>query len=221
MTITTTITWSELIGQYDDEREQYEQARAEIGEVAAEEYGDDWREQSVPSDPDLLDPEERDLYVYHLQDAQLRNSIQSCDKRQNVLETIQDHYGDGEFEVRMLTGQETMDIETDLRMAAQREGVDVDALEVRRKGNVVDRATVAAPEGIPTDDSGSPVPSDAEDALTQSLWEMVNRFNSTGSVDFQTADRGDTAAPSPTAAPSATPTPSTESPTPSDSNADE
>jgi len=219
MTLTTTVTWDELIAQYDAERAEYADARAEIDAVATEEYGEEWREQNVPQDPDLVPDDRMDLYVYQLQAAQLDNSIQSCDNRQDVLRTIREHYGAGDFEIKMLSGQETMDIETELRMFAEREGVEMDAVEAKRHGDMVDAAVVDAPDGIPSDD-GDPTPSECPDPLVKSLWEVVNRFTTTGSVDFQSGGRGATAARSPTGDTSAPPTPS-DAPSPTSDATDE
>lgn len=216
MTITTTVTWADLLSDATSELDTLRDAYDELQDLATEEYGDDALDRTLPNDPDLLDADERDLWVYRTQMEQYDSAAKSIQKREHVLQRLKDEYGDGDFEIRMLTGEETVELETDLRMLAQDEGVSMQAIESKRNARVVDLATVDAPEDLPRED-GSPTPSQAPNALTLALWEQVNRFNNAGATDFQPEGFGESdPAPNPTGAKSATPTPSGEVSTPSE-----
>jgi len=208
VSITTTVTWADLLNRTTEELDDLRDAYEELKDLAIEEYGDDAVDRTLPNDPDLLDADERDLWVYRTQMEQYNSAKQSIEQRANVLKRIQDEYGEGDFEIRMLTGEETVEIETELRMLAQERDTSIDVVQSKRNTQTVDAATVAAPDEFPTED-GSPVPSKAPNALTLALWEQVNRFNNSGATDFQASGFGDTdPAPSPTAGQSVTPTPS-------------
>jgi len=92
-------------------------------------------------------------------------------------------------------------------MEAQQRGVDVDVIQTKRNALTVDAATVDAPEDVPTDDG--PTPSECPNALTLSLWELVELYNNSGSVDFQPEVVGKADAGTPPTV--ASPTPSTAS----------
>lgn len=189
--ITTTVTWGDLISQHDDELADLRDAYDEIADLAREEYGDDALDRTLPGDADLLDDAERDLYVYQQQAAQYDEAAKTIQNRKHVLETLREEFGDGDFEIKMLTGEETMDIETELRMLAQRKDVSVDTIQIRRNGLTVDAATVDAPEGVPQDGADDPAPSLAPNPLTLALWEQVQRFNNAGATDFRPEGLGD------------------------------
>jgi len=167
--ITRTLTFDDLIAQYDHEltdlRERYEETTAH----AREEYGDD--------------PEEWPEDVR--QEVQLLNqSKATIDQRVHALETLREEYDGDTFEVKMLTGNELADIETELRAEAQQRDLDTDHLETLRQRLAVDKATVDAPTGVPTSEDG-PVPSMCPNPLTMALFESVQRLNNAGTTDFR------------------------------------
>jgi len=162
--------------ELDDELADYEDAYNEVVEYARDEYGDksEW-------------PEE-----VRQQAAVFDEAGKAIQKRKHVLGRLEEEYGSDPFVIKMLSGKETMDVETQLRMDAQDREVSMDALQVHRNGMVVDAATVEAPEGVPTDDDGSPKPSARPNALTLALFERVERYNNSGSVDFRPEGFGET-----------------------------
>jgi hypothetical protein len=210
--ITTEVTWADLRSAYDDELADLRDAYDELTEQAREEYGEDWQDRPMPRNPDALGDDERDLWVYQQQAAQYDQAAQSIQKRQHMLDRLADEYGDGDFEIKMLTGEETMQIETELRTLAQERGIDVSVIQVRRNALTVDKATVDAPEGVPRED-GSPVPSECPNALTLALWDQVEAFNNAGETGFRAAGFGDHSPPDQTPGSSATPTASATSST--------
>jgi len=202
--ITTTVTWKDLQSSIQSELDDLRDAYDELTELAEDEYGEDW--QSRPTDDSTLG-------VYQEQAEQYEQAAESMQKRQHLLTQLRDEYGDGDFEVAMLSGEETMEIETQLRMLAQSEDTSMDVIQVRRNALTVDAATVDAPEGVPRD-NGSPVPSECPNALTLALWEQVEAYNNSGETDFQPEGFGEQQAPSPAAsseAPSGSETSSTPS----------
>lgn len=195
--ITTTVSWDDLIHAYDDELADLRDAYDEIEALATDEYGEDALERPATEDT---------LQVYQTQAAQYDEAAKSIQKRQNVLERLRDEYGEGEFEIKMLSGEETMQIETELRRLAQSQDVSVDVVQVKRNALTVDMATVDAPEGVPSDEDG-PTPSQAPNALTLSLWEHIEAFNNAGETGFTAGGFGSgDRATSPTVVQSATPT---------------
>lgn len=188
--ITATVTWQDLITGYDDELSDLRDAYTEITSLATEEYGDDWQDTPVPSDPGDVPDEKMELWTYQQQAQQYEQAAKSIQQRQHLLDTLSERFGDGEFEIKMLSGSETMDVEADLRMMAQQRDVDMDVIQIRRNALTVDAATVDAPEGVPRDDAGSPTPSECPNALTLALWERVQAFNNAGETDFQAAGFG-------------------------------
>jgi hypothetical protein len=165
--ITTTVTWADLAGQYDDELETLREAYSEL----EAEYG-----------PDLTNGDAPDEAV--AQALQYDQAVQSIEKRQNVLETLSDQFGAGDFEIKMLSGQESMQIETELKMKASNMNAEFGDIQHERNAMVADAATVDAPDGVPRED-GSPKPSELPNPAILSLWEVIERFTSTGSVDFR------------------------------------
>jgi hypothetical protein len=205
MSITAQITWSDLTAVYNTELNDLRDAYDELCTQAESEYGEGW--QSHPATDETLQ-------VYQQQANQYDEAAKSIQKRQHLLGQLKAEYGNGEFELKMLTGEETMQVETELRMLAQQEDVSIDVIQIRRNSLTVDAATVGAPEGVPRDDDGSPVPSECPNALTLALWEQVESLNNAGETGFRAEGFGDTTGLS-TAGTSATPTPSAASSTPS------
>jgi len=197
MPITQTVTWADLRAELSDELSELRDAYDEIRGKAIDEYGEDAVDRTLPDDPDMVADENRDLWTYQRQIQQYNQAKQSIDRRVNVLERLEDEVGSGDFEIKMLTGSETMDIETRLRLKAQERNTDVDTIQHLRELWVVDEATVDAPDGVPRED-GSPQPSACPNALATSLYERINRLNNAGATDFQTAGFGDHDATSPT-----------------------
>jgi len=177
MTITTTVTWSDLRHAYDDELDDLRDAYNEIHVLA---------ESGYPDGLDTTDPTDDRLQALKATARQYDQSAKEIQKNQHVLETLADEYGGDGFELKMLTGNETMAVDTELKMLAAEKDVDVGTIQHRRNALVVDKATVDAPEGIPRTD-GTPTPSDAPNPLTFALWEQVERLNNAGDVDFTPA----------------------------------
>lgn len=202
--ITSTVTWADLTAAYDHELDDLREAYDELCTQAEYEYGEGWQSQPAT---------EETLQVYQQQAQQYDEAAKSIQKRQHLLGQLPEEYGDGDFELKMLTGEETMQVETELRMLAQQEDVSVDVVQVRRNALTVDAATVDAPEGVPRED-GSPVPSECPNALTLALWEQVESLNNAGETGFRAEGFGDSPVPT-TADTSAAPTPSAASSTPS------
>ena len=174
-TITTALTFDDLINDHDDDLESLRAAYEEVVEYATEEHGE------RPAWPDVL-----------RQQAQMYDEAgKSIQRRQHVLTTLRDEYDDAEFTIKMLSGSELMDIETDLRMEAQKRGVEPGTLQAYRQQLTVDRATVAAPDAVPTDDDGNPLPSECPNPLTLALHEQVERLNTAGAADFRAPGFGD------------------------------
>ena len=198
MPITQTVTWADLHAELSDELAELRDAYDEIREQAIDEYGEDALDRTLPDDPDNVADENRDLWTYQRQIDQYNQAKQSIDRRINVLERLEDEVGSGDFEIKMLTGNETMDIETRLRLKAQERNTAVDTIQHLRELWVVDAATVDAPDGVPRDDDDSPLPSECPNALATSLYERINKLNNAGAADFQTAGFGESDATSPT-----------------------
>lgn len=206
MTITTTVTWADLLNSTTDELPTLREAYDELEALATDEYGEDALDRPLPQDPDLLEDDERNLWVYRTQMEQYDEAAKSIQQREHVLEQLKEEYGDGPFEIKMLSGDETVEIEIELRMLADQRDTSVEKIQTKRNTLVADAATVDAPEGIPTED-GSPKPSDAPNALTLALWEQINQFNNSGATDFRAPGFGDDSPdPTTTAGQSATPT---------------
>lgn len=208
MPITTTVTWADLRDAQERELSDLREAYDELEELAQEEYGDDALSRPVPND--LGDIEDSDLLqraAIQQQIALLNQSRETIEKRLNLLEVLEDELGEGAFEIKMLSGQEAMNVEVDLRTDADAREFDRQTLQIVRNQRTVDAAVVDAPEGVPRDDTDSPVPSETPNALVNSLFEQVQRFNSAGATDFRAEGFGSPATPAPSVS-SATPTPS-------------
>lgn len=201
---TTTLTFEDLAAQYDDELAELREAWDELTEYIREEYGDAALEWDPTAADDLDSDEMERLGTIQATREAYDEAGKSLQQRQHALRTLAEEYGDDPFTIRMLTGQQLMDVETDLRMEANRRDVDVGVIQNHRKGLVVDAATVAAPDGVPTED-GDPVPSECPQPLTLALYEQVERLNESGAVDFRAPGFGGADASGPPST-SATPT---------------
>jgi len=207
MRLTETVTFDDLIAQHERERSDLRDAYDDLVEFARDEYGDEEAEW-----PDSV---RQTAAAY---DA----TGQSIEQRVAVLERLRDHDAiDGDtFEIRMLSGRETMRIDTHLKRRARREDVDRDVISHERNAELVDAAVVTQPDAFPTDAEGDPRPSDLPEAVVMSLVEAVNTYNKSGSVDFRAsgfADRHDWvggSGSSATPTPSATSSTDSETPTP-------
>lgn len=204
--ITTDITWTDLQAELDAELAELREAYEELRALAIEDYDETALDRRLPQDLDLIDEADRDLFVYQQQLEQYDEAAKTIQKRQHLFEDLAETYGEEPFEIKMLTGEETVDIETELRMLAAQRDVSVGRIQIRRNALTVDAATVDAPAGVPRDDDGSPTPSECPNALVLQLWEQIQRFNQSGSVDFRAEGFGAaTQDPSPLSVPSATP----------------
>jgi hypothetical protein len=181
--ITTIVNWPDLKAAYEDELNDLQNAYDELVEHARAEYGDSWQIKAATDET---------LQIYQQQAQQYDEAAKSIQKRQHLLGQLKEKYGDGEFELKMLSGEETMQVETELRMLAQQKDISVDVIQVRRNALTVDAATVDAPSGVPRDDDGSPVPSECPNALTLALWEQVESLNNAGETGFRAEGFGDT-----------------------------
>ena len=170
MAITDTVHLTDLIARYKDELSDLRDAYDDLIDWAEDEHGD--RREQWP------DAARQTAQAYE-------EAAKRIEARISFLEKASDEYGDEPFEIRMLSGQETMEIETELRMKANKRDVDVEVIQHERNRSVVDTAVVDAPEGFPTDDDGSPVPSEAPNPLTLSLHEAVESLNQAGEADFR------------------------------------
>lgn len=207
MNITTTVTWDALQRTHDDELDRLKDAHDEVTDVLEQRYDRDELRRPVPDDPELVDDDMMDWFMLRMQAKRYSEAAEHIQKRQNILSVLESELGGGAFEVKMLSGDETLAIESELQMLAKQQDVSVDDVQHRRNALTVDAATVDAPEGIPRDDEESPVPSEGPSALVLSLWEHVERFNNAGDTDFRAEGFGSTAPePSVPAGSSATPT---------------
>ena len=207
MPITTSVTWQDLRDAQERELSDLREAYDELETLAQEEYGDDALTRPVPND--LGDIDDSDLLqraAIHQQIQLLKQSRETVEQRLNLLSVLEDELGDGEFEIKMLSGQEAMQVEVDLRTDADAKEWDRQTLQIVRNQRTVDAAVVDAPEGVPRQDE-SPVPSECPNALVNTLFEQVQRFNSAGQTDFRPEGFGSPAPLEPSVS-SATPTPS-------------
>ncbi len=174
MSLTDTVTFSDLIDRYQSEKTDLQDAYDELRDYASDEHGDN----------KLQWPEElQQMAVLYEQTAE------QLDQRINILQRLSEEY-DGDFTIKMLSGQDTLDIETELKLMAQDKDVDVEVVEHERNKLLVDKAVVNAPEDIPREDE-SPVVSQAESALMRSLFEAIQTFNQAGDMDFRASGFGD------------------------------
>jgi len=169
MTVTQNVTFGDLIAQYDDELADLREAAEDAIADAEAQHGDD-REEWPESVQQTL--------------ALLHTSAQATQQRQHALETIQDDYGSDPFELSMLSGRQLMDLETTLRVKANKRGVEPSTLQSERKALAVDAACESAPEGIPVGEDG-PEPSEAPNPLMLALYDQVETLNNAGATDFR------------------------------------
>lgn len=167
-TITTTVTFDDFSTAIETELANLREAYEDLREHATEKYGDN--EHEWPQET------RQELNAYNEGAKQLQ-------QRKHVLEELANRYSSREFELKMLTGQEILDIETTLRMDASREGVDPEALQAERKGLVADEAVVDAPDEVPTGDDG-PRPSECPNPLTFAVYEQAEKLNQAGDTGF-------------------------------------
>lgn len=175
--ITTDVTFADLRAQYDDELDDLRKAHNELIDHALEEYGHDegheWPE-SIRAAVEAYD-----------------EAGKSIQRRQHVLDRLREEYGEGAFTITMLSGAELMDVETELRMEANKRGVQPSTLQALRQQLTVDAATTGAPEGVPRDDDGSPVPSECPNPLTLALYDQVEALNTAGETGFRAPGFGE------------------------------
>jgi exonuclease VII small subunit len=181
MNITTTVTWDTLLHAHDDELAEYRDAYQELREHAREKY-----------DAALDDPTNDDeLTAIQQQAARYEQAVQEIQRHTNALETLRDELGEGDFEIKMLSGQEALEISKEVQTDAYQNDTPPSVVETARNQLVADAATVDAPEGVPTDDEDSPVPSHLPNVLATALFEQIQRFNTAADVDFRPAGCGD------------------------------
>lgn len=214
MPIDTTVTWDDLIAAQETELDDLRESYGEVTDLAREEHGDDALDRPLPSDLDAVDDDKQDLAVLQQQAAMMDASAKVLQRRIHLLETLQEELGDGDFTIKMLSGQEAMNVEVDLRTDAEARDGDTQTVQLVRNQRTTDAAVTDAPDGVPTDDEGSPLPSECPNALVNSLFEQVQRFNAAGAADFRaegfggpgpaaSAASGSSATPSDSAIPSA------------------
>jgi hypothetical protein len=212
MDITTTVTWDDLLSAHDDELAEYKEAYADLHELAEERFGEGALEDPATDD---------DLAALQQQAARYDQAVQSIQGHKHALETLRDELGSGDFEIKMLSGQETLQISKEVQTEAYHNDTPPSIIETQRNQAVADAATVDAPEGVPTDDEGSPVPSELPNVLAMALFEQAQRFNTTAATDFRAEGCGDvTPAATPPSEPSPNPTTSEPSSEPSRSDAE-
>lgn len=218
-TPTTTLTFDDLAAQYDDELTDLRESWQELTDWITDEHGEDALKWNPTAASELDSEAMEQLATVQATRHAYDESGKSIQERQHALRSLADEYGPEPFEIQMLTGQQLMEVETELRMQANRRDVDVGLLQAQRRGLVVDAATIGAPEGVPTDDDeGTPTPSECPNPITLSLYEQVERLNSAGTVDFRAPGFGDGAG-SGRSSSSATPRTSQQSPPSLDPNA--
>lgn len=212
MTITATVTIADLISAYDDELRELREAYEDAMDAIETEFGSDAADAPIPSD---IEGDRERLAALRQSASAYEDAGKTIQKRNKALELLAEDLDGEAFELRMLTGAQLMDIETDLKLKAQAQGIDQSAVQHYRKALVVDAATVDAPGGIPRDDDGSPQPSEAGNPLTLALYEQVQALNESGATDFRAPGFGDGDTPSPAVASSETPRSSPPASTPS------
>jgi len=181
MTTTTTLTVDDLITQYDPELSDLQDAYDELTETI-----DD-----AVNDMDPGDEETGQQLATLRQLAQgYQQTMQTIEARQTFLEGIRDEWDGDTFEVQLLTGSDTMQIEKELRMVAQDDWVDQQYLQRKRQRLVTDAAVVDAPDEVPRED-GDPQPSECPNQVVEALAEAVNAYQTGGSPDFRPQGYGD------------------------------
>jgi len=216
MPTTTSVSFADLAAQYDSELDDYREAYDELREVGRDRYGEGWLDDPVqPTEQDIEEGTDT-AEQYRLQRAaqQYARAAENTEEMQHAIDAFGDRYDGDTFEVAALTGSETIEMEMELRTLANQQDIDSDLVEVKRKELLVNAATVDAPEGVPTDDEGSPRPSECEQRIMFALADYISAYNSAGDVDFTAAGFDAEPRPAPGAS-SATPTDSATSSAPS------
>jgi hypothetical protein len=219
MDITTTVTWQDLREAQQRDLDELREAYDELRDAATDEYGDDALTQPVPDDYTAIEDDARlKLAVYQQQAQMYEQSAKTLQKRLNLLDVLESELGGEPFKIKMLSGEEAMATEVDLRTDVQASGDGGEReLQLKRNKATVNAATVDAPDGVPRDDDGSPVPSECPNALVNALFGKVEKFNSAGDPDFRGAGFG-----GPTGAgstPAVSSAPRSDASTPSESSA--
>jgi hypothetical protein len=181
MPTTTTVTFQDLIAQYDPELSDLQDAYDELTET-------------IDDAVDDMEPEDDDAGQQIMALRQLaqgyQQTMQTIEARQTFLEGIREEWGDDTFEVQLLTGSDTMKVEKELRMVAQDDWVDQQFLQRKRQRLVTDAAVVDAPAAVPRED-GDPQPSECPNQVVEALAEAVNAYQTGGSPDFRPQGYGD------------------------------
>lgn len=180
---TATVTIQDLIASYQQELDDLRDAYEETQDHIQDEYGDDALDQPPEGGDDEGDPDK--LEALQQQCMVMNEQAKLLQSRIHALESLRDDHGPAEFSLKMLSGSELMDIETELRMQAQSAGVDPSVLQSTRQRLAVDAAVVEAPDWVPRDSDGSPEPSGCVNPLTMALYEHVENLNNSGAVDFR------------------------------------
>ena len=212
--ITTTVTWQDLRDAQQRELDDLEAAYDELETLA----DDDALNRPVPSDLSAIEDEDLLQRAAIQQQAELLNqSRATVEKRLNLLDELEDRLGAGPWEIKMLSGQEVMATEADLRTDAQANDWGRQTTQMRRNYYTVDAAVVDGPDEIPRSEDGTLNVSEAvPNALVNSLYEQVERFNSAGDPDFRPEGFGSSGALEPSVS-SGTPRQSSTVSVPSDS----
>jgi len=117
MTLTTSVSFTDLADAYDAELERLTDAYDDLEAHARDEHGD---------------PSEWPRETVGLAQA-IDESAKRIQQRQHLLgERLADEY-DGTFSIRMLSGADMEGVESDLRMEASNRGVDLAELDTYRK----------------------------------------------------------------------------------------
>lgn len=191
MAITTTVAWADLRDAQQSELDDLREAYDDLETTAQDEYGEDALSRPVPNDLDDIDDEEtRALAAIQQQAALYEQSRETVEKRLNLLEVLEGELGDDPWEIKMLSGQEVMNVEAELRADRKTESWDRQMFALVRNYRTVDAAVVDGPEDIPREDGTLNVSENVPNALVNSLYEQVERFNSAGETGFRSEGFG-------------------------------
>jgi uncharacterized protein YukE len=181
MPTTTNLSFDDLIAQYDPELSDLQDAYDELTET-------------IDDAVDDMEPEDDDAGQQIMALRQLaqgyQQTMQTIEARQTFLEGIREDWDGDTFEVQLLTGSDTMQIEKELRMVAQDDWVDQQFLQRKRQRLVTDAAVIDAPAAVPQED-GDPQPSECPNQVVEALAEAVNAYQTGGSPDFRPQGYGD------------------------------
>lgn len=189
MATTTTVTFGDLAAQYDSELEDYRDAYEQLRAVGRERFGEGWLDDPVQPTEEDLEAGTDTAEQYQLQRAaqQYAQAAENTEEMQHAIETFGGRYDGDAFEIKALTGSETIEMEMELRTLANQSDIDDDLVEVKRKELLVNTATVDAPPEVPTDEDGTPTPSACEQRIMFALADYISAYNSAGDVDFTAA----------------------------------